>query len=303
MEEEQMLPYLDPARIHELLPYPDAVAALRQAQADGPPAVAAPPRTAVAAAGGHMLLMPAGDEHMFGVKIAGVAPANPAHQLPRITGTYLLHDATTLLPVLAIDGPALTLLRTAALSALAVDVLAAPAATKLLVYGTGPQAAAHVEAMQAIRDFRTISVAGRTAESTCAFARNHDLGQAGPDSLPAADVVVCCTSSATPLFDGTRLATHSTVVAMGSHTLDARELDTDTLRGAQVVVEDSATAAREAADVADAINTGDLDCTIPLHAVLSGQTPVDHDRRRVFRSVGMAWEDLVIAKALHAATS
>lgn len=298
-----MLPYLGTDRIHELLSYPEAIDALRHAQTQGPPSVAAPSRTAVAATGGHVLIMPAADEHFFGVKVAGVAHNNPTRGLPRITGTYLLYDATTLLPVLAIDGPALTLLRTAALSALAVDTLASPDAARLLVYGTGPQAVAHIDAMRTVRDFRTVWVAGRTDNSTRSFARTHDLEPAERDSLRSADVVVCCTSSSTPLFDGTHLAPAATVVAMGAHTPDARELDAHTLRGAQVIVEEAITAAREAADVAAALLAGDLPSTTPLHAILSGQTSIDHRRRRVFRSVGMAWEDLVVASALHAAAA
>lgn len=290
--------HLDQAQVRSLLDWPTAIDALRQAQLSGSGTVSAPARTAVPAPGGHVLVMPAVDADHFGIKIAGVAPENPGRGLPRITGTYLLHDATTLVPVLAVDGPALTLVRTAALSALAVDALADPGASNLLVYGTGPQAAAHVEALRAVRDFRTVAVAGRTAESTRRFAAEHGTTEAGPDALGSADVVACCTSARTPLFDGTRLGDDVTVVAMGSHTLDARELDAHTLRGAQVVVEDPDAASREAADVVDALRSGDVDRAVPLHAVLSGEVPVDRGRRRVFRSVGMAWEDLAVATAL-----
>ncbi|WP_399065333.1 ornithine cyclodeaminase family protein [Streptomyces winkii] len=241
--------------------------------------------------------MPAADQDVFGIKVAGVAPGNPSHGLPRITGTYLLHDADTLQPVLAIDGPALTLLRTASLSALAVDALALPQASRLLVYGTGPQAAAHLQALGSVRDFETVTVAGRTARSARGFAEIHGVGVATADDLRRADVVACCTSTSTPLFDGRDLSHRSTVVAMGSHTLDARELDTYALTGAQVVVEDVPTATREAADVAEALASGGLDEAVALHRIVTGQTPVRHDRPRVFRSVGMAWEDLVVAKA------
>ncbi|MFE2689748.1 ornithine cyclodeaminase family protein [Streptomyces mirabilis] len=292
-----MLPYLDADLLDRLLPFPQAISALHNTLQDGPPTVTAPPRTTAEAPGGHVLIMPAADRDLFGVKIAGVAPDNPAKGLPRITGTYLLYDADTLRPILAIDGPALTLRRTAALSALAVDLLAPHDISRLLIYGTGPQAAAHLQALRAVRHLPSIAVSGRTPQRTRAFADDHGIDVAGPDDLPQADVVACCTSSTTPLFDGRHLSQHATVIAMGSHTPDARELDSHTLRGAQVIVEDVPTATREAADIADALTSGDITNPLPLHEIVTGQTPAQTDRRRVFRSVGMAWEDLSTAKA------
>ncbi|MCW2898751.1 MAG: ornithine cyclodeaminase/mu-crystallin [Streptosporangiaceae bacterium] len=292
-----MLPYLDADLVNRLLPFPQAITALRNTLQDGPPAVTAPVRTTAEAPGGHVLIMPAADRNLFGVKIAGVAPGNPAKGLPRITGTYLLYDADTLHPILAIDGPALTLRRTAALSALAVDALAPQDISRLLIYGTGPQAAAHLEALRTVRHFQSVAVSGRTPQRTRAFADDHEIDVAGPDDLPQVDVVTCCTSATTPLFDGRHLSRHATVVAMGSHTPDARELDSHTLRGAQVIVEEVTTATREAADIADALASGDITKPLPLNEIVTGQTLVQPDRQRVFRSVGMAWEDLAIAKA------
>ncbi|RBM17952.1 ornithine cyclodeaminase [Prauserella sp. PE36] len=292
-----MLPYLDADLLNRLLPFPRAISALRNTLQRGPSAITAPPRTTAEAPGGHVLIMPAADRNLFGVKIAGVAPDNPAKGLPRITGTYLLYDADTLHPILAIDGPALTLRRTAALSALAVDTLAPHDISRLLLYGTGPQAAAHLQALHAVRHFRSLAVSGRTHERTRAFADDHGINVARPADLPQADVVACCTSSTTPLFDGRNLSRHATIIAMGSHTPDARELDSHTLRGAQVIVEDVPTAIREAADIADALTSGDITKPLPLHEIVTGQTPVPPHQQRIFRSVGMAWEDLAIATA------
>jgi ornithine cyclodeaminase/alanine dehydrogenase-like protein (mu-crystallin family) len=296
-----MLPYLDADLLNRLLPFPQAISALRNTLQDGPPAATAPARTTAEAPGGHVLIMPAADRDLFGVKIAGVAPGNPAKGLPRITGSYLLYDAGTLHPIVAIDGPALTLRRTAALSALAVDALAPHDVSRLLIYGTGPQAAAHLHALRAVRHFQSVVVSGRTPERTRTFADDHGIDVAGPADLPQADVVACCTSSTAPLFDGRHLSRHATVIAMGSHTPEARELDSHTLRGAQVVVEDVPTATREAADIADALTSGDITGSLPLNEIVTGRTPALSDRKRVFRSVGMAWEDLAIAKAALAA--
>ena len=90
----------------------------------------------------------------------------------------------------------------------------------------------------------------------------------------------------------------ATVIAMGSHTPDARELDGRTLHGARNVVEDVRTATREAADISDAFSAGDISDLVPLHEIATGHRPVQSGRRRVLRSGGMAWEDLVIAKTV-----
>lgn len=295
-----MIPVIDGPRLGALVPVTAAIAALRDALRDGAPTSTGPARLTAPARSGHLLLMPAENHELLGIKIIGVAPGNPARGLPRITGTYLLHDATTLQPRAVIDGAALTLIRTAALSALAVDEIADRSATRMLLYGTGPQAQAHIEALATVRTLDDIAVSGRTVESTAAFV--HRLTSSFPvraateGDVAGADLIACCTSSSTPLFDGRLVAPDTTVVAMGSHTLDSRELDAETMRRSTVVVEDSDAALREAADVVEAIRCGDITELVPLADVITGSA-IDRTRTRVFRSVGMAWEDLAVAEA------
>jgi len=291
-----MITYLDAETFNNTLSISAAIDALRESLTQGQPDISAPARTAVQAPGGHVLIMPSVDENNFGIKIAGVAPHNPARGLPRITGTYLLHDGQTLEPMLAIDGPALTLRRTAALSALAVDSMCPRSTARLLIFGTGPQATAHIEAVRAVRECSSVAVIGRTARSSENFANTHGIDVGSTEDLEQADIVMCCTSSTTPLFDSQRLRPDALVIAMGAHTPDARELDRGTFSQAQIVVEDPATSLREAADVIDATQA-EPRTLIALHEVVSGKTLLDPKRRRVFRSVGMAWEDLVTAQA------
>ena len=99
--------------------------------------------------------------HAGGVKLASVAPGNPGRGLPRIQGIYVLFDPETLAPAALVDGSALTCLRTAAVSALAVRHLAPTDACRLLVFGSGPQAAGHVEALRAVRPLEWVEVVAR----------------------------------------------------------------------------------------------------------------------------------------------
>lgn len=269
---------------------------------------AAPHRTAVPVPAGELLLMPAALGAYAGVKIAGVAPGNPALGLPRITGSYLLLDGTNLQPLALLDGAALTELRTPAVSALAVRRLTPDdRPLRLVLFGTGPQAYGHLEAVLAVRELAEVVVVGRNpvgARALAGYARTLDVpARTGtPGDVAGADLVVCCTTAREPLFDGTLVAPGATVVAVGSHEPAARETDTALVTRAEVYVEARAAALREAGDLLvpmaeGAIGEGHIAGT--LADLVHGRVPTG--RPRLFKSVGMAWEDLAVASAVYRA--
>ncbi|HEX6355842.1 ornithine cyclodeaminase family protein [Actinophytocola sp.] len=287
-----MIPFLG-----EAIAMPDAVAALRTALRDGLDPEADWVRSSVRSAHGELLLMPSEWGRYVGFKLVTVAPANPARGRPRIQGTYLLHDAETLTPLAMLDGTALTAVRTAAVSALAVDALAVPAVSRLVVFGTGPQARSHIAAVRAVRPVEEVAVIGRDAGRTREFASSVDARIGAVADVAHADVVVCATTARTPLFDGALLSNNATVVAVGSHEHSAREVDDATVAASTVVVEARSAALREAGDVTQPVRAGvlDPDTLVDLASVVLGTVEVAMDRPRLFKSVGMAWEDLVIA--------
>ncbi|MYT18854.1 ornithine cyclodeaminase family protein, partial [Streptomyces sp. SID7760] len=136
------MPQFDAERTAALLTPAAAADALAGVLRAGLDPESCPQRSSVAVpGGGELLLMPAAAGAYAGVKIAGVAPGNPALGLPRITGSYLLLDGPTLRPLALFDGAALTALRTPAVSALALRYLApAGRPLRLVLFGTGPQA-------------------------------------------------------------------------------------------------------------------------------------------------------------------
>ncbi|WP_428834672.1 ornithine cyclodeaminase family protein, partial [Nonomuraea maheshkhaliensis] len=157
------LPYLDAATLERLVPMGRAVAVLEEALRAGLDPEATPQRPVVDVPAGQLLLMPAATRRYAGVKAVSIAPANPERGLPRIQGTYLLFDGDTLAPLAAMDGIALTSLRTPAVSALAVRHLAEPGARRLVVFGSGPQAYGHVPALREVRPVEDVTVVGRDA--------------------------------------------------------------------------------------------------------------------------------------------
>ena len=93
------------------------------------------------------------------------------------------------------------------------------------------------------------------------------------------------------------------MVAIGSHEPEAREVDERLAARATVVVESRASALREAGDVIQAIAAGALARGRARHdsrALVRGEAAAAPGRPRLFKSTGMAWEDLVLAAAVHA---
>jgi ornithine cyclodeaminase/alanine dehydrogenase-like protein (mu-crystallin family) len=260
-----------------------------------------PPRTAVGLSNGHVLLMPSEGPAAAGVKVATVSPGNPAHGLPRIQATYLLFDRDTHALRAVLDGTALTTLRTPAVSVAAVLPALPHRPLRVTVVGAGPQAVGHVATLAAVRPLVSAVHLVRDPSRTPLDAVR--LGTApARELLRSADVVVCATSARTPLFDSALLRDDAVIIAVGSHEPDARELDAALMGRATVVVEDVATALREAGDVVLAIADGALTAEDlrPMRDVVSG-TALPGGRPVVFKSVGMSWQDLVVAVAVDAA--
>lgn len=302
------LPLLSADDITGAVPYSAAIDALEKAlRADVDPA-ADPARTSVEMGAGHLLMMPSYAGEFAGVKLASVAPDNPARGLPRIQAVYVLIEAATMSPLALVDGTALTTIRTPAVSAVAARTLAPRHLRHLVVFGSGPQAQGHIEALAAGHDIDRVTVVGRDPRRAAALV-GHTGGigipavVGDPDAVREADAIVCATTAETPLFDGAMVGDDATVLAVGSHRPEHRELDASLMGRSTVVVEDRATALREAGDVVLAIADGALDAErlLPMRDLVRDDRGRDADRPAVFKGTGMSWQDLVVASAAYRA--
>src|SRR5712671_773228 len=107
--------------------------------------------------GGFFGMMPALSEGL-GIKIVTFYPPNAERGLPTHMATIFLVDPETGAPLAIMDGRLITEMRTAAVSAAATKLLAAPDAKVLAVLGSGVQAHSHVEALRLVRQFEEVCV-------------------------------------------------------------------------------------------------------------------------------------------------
>lgn len=303
------LPFITADEVRQRVPMLAAVDAIEQTLRNGLDPAGAPARNSVPLDHGSFLLMPAQTRGSAGVKVASVAPDNPAAGLPKIQGLYLLFNATTLEPSAVLEGSSLTEIRTPALSAVGVRHLAPRRGhtgdgLDVVLFGAGPQAYNHVHATAAVRPINSVTVLGRRRgkvdELVARLTQDGVSAVAGTDPadhLPQADLVLCCTSAREPLFDGSLVRDDALVVAMGSHEPDARETDDGLLSRATVYVEDVDTAMREAGDVRIAVDNTTIR-TDDLHTLseLVNDGPVDAPGPVFLKTVGMGWQDLAVAE-------
>lgn len=248
----------------------------------------------------------------MGLKYVTVVPSNASRGKKVIQGIVCLADTETGEPLALLEGSYLTKLRTGALSGVATDHLARRDAKTLGIIGTGEQADGLCAAIFAIRDIETVYVYNRTAEKAAVFAERMaaDIGKhvvicTNPDAVVrSSDILVTATSSHEPVFTAPlKAGTH--VNAVGSFRPDMQELPSSAIRSAsKVIVECEEAALAEAGDLCIVIRDGHFledDLHGELGRIICGQLAGRETEQEitVFKSVGLAIADVVVAKHLY----
>ena len=245
--------------------------------------------------GGFLGLMPALTPDGLGLKAVTFYPSNVERGIPTHMATIFLVDPQTGTPLAIMDGRLITEMRTAAVSAAATKLLAPADAKILAILGSGVQARSHVEALQLVRPFEEIRVWSPTKEHAERFAR--EIGAtatSADDAVRGADVVVTTTNSKTPVLKGSWLKTGSHVNAIGACRPDWRELDDEAMSNV-VFVDSREGAMKESGDV---ILSG-AKIYAELGEALAGKLPSRANETTIFKSLGMAVEDIAAAKLVY----
>jgi thiomorpholine-carboxylate dehydrogenase len=249
----------------------------------------------VAMATGFFGLMPAHTPDGLGLKAVTFYPSNVERGIPTHMATIFLVDPETGSPLAIMDGRLITEMRTAAVSAAATKLLAPSDAKILAILGSGVQAQSHFEALKLVRQFEEIRVWSPTREHAQRFAK--EIGataMSADDAVRGADVIVTVTNSKTPVLKGSWLKPGCHVNAIGACRPDSRELDDDAMSNV-VFVDSREGALKESGDV---ILSG-AKIYAELGEALVGKVPSRANETTIFKSLGMAVEDIVAAMLVY----
>lgn len=242
-------------------------------------------------------LMPAVDGDLMAIKLVTVFERNQG--LPTHQAVIQLFSAKTGEPLAVMDGRLITEMRTAAVSALATRLFARSDARTLAILGSGVQARAHLQALRTVGSFPEVRIWSRTPEHAHKFAQ--ECGGTTMDlegAMDGADVVISVANVSEPLVQGEYLASHAFVAAVGVIGASKRELD-DRAMDADIVVESREAALKESGDI--------LATHAPIYAelgqILAGDIPLPAGKRVVYKSLGVAAEDLAVARLVYEAVA
>ena len=237
---------------------------------------------------GGSLFMPGRAGAYSGIKVVSTVPGSPA-------GIVVVFGPDGV-PLGVLDGPTLTAIRTGAASGLATRLLARPDAGVLAMLGAGAMAPDQIAAVKAVRPIRRVIVWSRSAAHARALAER--IGAEWVDdanrAVAEADVVCCATPSTAPLFSDSSVRPGTHVNAVGAFRPEMAEVPPETLDRAYVVIDDDEAARQEAGDL---IQADRFPANATLGDVLAGRHPAIGEDVTVFKSVGIASQDVAAGVA------
>ena len=298
-----MILQLNEADVRAVLRWDELIAAMERALADfSAGRVLQPVRTMLAIEEGkrYLGIMPAVTSDAMGAKLVSFYPGNAGSELPTHMATIVLLRPQTGEPLAVMDGRLITEMRSAAVSAAVTKRLASPQSRVLALLGSGVQAKAHLEALGRGRRFDEVRVWSRTPEHARRFAAANGATATvdAESAVRGADVVVTATNARAPILRGAWLKPGAHVNAVGSPRPDWRELDDDAMANL-LVVDSRAAVAVESGDV---ILSG-AGVFAEAGELFAGSAPSPADRTTVFKSVGLAVEDIAAAMLVYEAVS
>jgi len=240
-------------------------------------------------------IMPAVAREAMGLKLVSFYPGNAGSEIPTHMAMILLFRAETGEPLAVMDGRLITEMRTAAVSAAATKYLMPPESRVLALLGSGVQANAHLEALSHLHPYDEIRVWSRTPEHAARFAATHGATATSLETaVRGADVIVTATNALEPILRGEWLKPGAHVNAVGSPRPNWRELDDRAMRNT-LVVDSREAVLKESGDV---ILSG-----APIYAeigeIFAGLKPAPVGETTIFKSVGLAIEDVATARLVY----
>jgi alanine dehydrogenase len=299
--------------VRAVLSMPDLIEAMREALVQYSTGAAQQPLRSVLELGEQRSffgIMPAAltSPAAVGTKLVTVFPANRDAGLPSHLATIVLLDPATGGLVALVDGRYITEARTAAVSALSVQLLARADAGTLALIGSGVQARSHLEALACVRTLRDVRVWSPNAGRRSAFA--HEMQEhadvairpasSAGEAVDGADLIVLATSSHSPVIANEWVSDGAHICAVGACRPTHREMDAALVARARTFVDSRVGGFAEAGDIVMAIAEGAIareHVAGELGELAAGLVDGRGGTRQVtlFKSLGMAVEDIAAA--------
>jgi ornithine cyclodeaminase/alanine dehydrogenase-like protein (mu-crystallin family) len=264
---------------------------------------------------GMMGLMPSrrsGESGAYGLKVVCVYPENSRKGLDPHQGSVMLFSGETGELLALMNASAITAIRTAAVSAVATQLLAREDAAQLAIIGSGVQARAHMEAMDCVRQIKLARVASRSFENAKKLAEEMTSRFSFPvepvetirEALSEADLIVTATTACEPILKREWIKQGAHLNIVGSSIATAREVDGATMADAAIFVDRRESTINESGDYLFALREGVIgpdSIRAEIGEILTG---ADKGRQSVseitlFKSLGLAVEDLASAEYLY----
>jgi len=249
---------------------------------------------------------------VYGAKIGTLFPENPKIGKDPHQGCVMLMSGQTGETLAILDASSVTALRTAAVTGLATSLLANPEADTLTLLGAGHQAEWQLEAVAAVRPLKKVFVVTRNIENAQRFATKAgakygftvEASNAPEAALSESDIVVTATNSAQPVLRKEWIQPGTHITAMGSSTPAYCEIDGPTMAAVTLFVDRAASTRKESGEYLNAVRDGYLSESSPLVELSELVTQPEKGRRSqdeitLFKSLGLAFEDVLVAAELH----
>lgn len=295
-----MTMHLDDDEVRRLLHLEPLLEAVRRALIDlSAGRVMQPLRTVMEFEQGLLFLKPVITGDVLATKLITQIPGNAARALPTMLATIVLMDAKTGRTLAVMDGTWSTSLRTAAVSAVAVDCLTTRHAKTVAMLGSGALARTHALALRAVREVSEIRIWSRDPANVerCANEVKGVQKTSAEEAVRGADIVCTLTNASEPVLKGAWLKPGAFVAAIGAPRPNWRELDDEAMRN--VVIADSyAAAAQESGDV---ILSG-ASVSAEIGEILAGTRPAPGPGSTIiFKALGQAVVDAAAAQLVYEA--
>ncbi|CZG94802.1 ornithine cyclodeaminase family protein [Legionella pneumophila] len=258
---------------------------------------------------GLMLTMPGylAQEKSLGLKVVSIFPENLAKNKPTITGFIMLLDATTGEAKVLMDAAYLTSLRTGAVSGLATKYFARDNATQVAIIGSGAQAKTQLEAVASVRDIQRVFVWSRNIKNAEKFANEFEdqfdmtICSSVAMAVKDADIICTATNSTEPMIHFGDISPHAHINAIGSHHPSMKEISHDVLSRAVVIADQLDAVLAESGEIISAVEHNHLkkESIIEIGQWLLQKNTDCKDKLTVFKSVGLAIQDLSVANAVY----